>query len=165
MPAFWIDKLGKITDTKDNHITEIVTNPKKFGFTKEEVVSTFEKYGEKMPSEGKARRELIDTAIGRGFIRLRQYRNSHWSITIAKMDKRTRSLITDWAKKIIGKGIHGIVERDPYIPVKFVAVKSRHENEEYTLKDISGGILLDGRKIVETIYDGVVSFKQFINER
>lgn len=151
--AYWIDKKGKAYNANQNHITTIVTNPKLFGFTKEYLVDTYEKFGEKMPSEGKARREIIDKAIGTGWIRLRRYRQS-WSITISKMDKRSRSLITDWAKQILDRGVLGFIEKDPFMPIKFVALHSRQENKEYTVKSVAKGAILGNSKIVETVSFG-----------
>jgi len=151
MPAYWIDKKGKFTESKDNHIIYIIANPKVFGFTLEQLKETYKKYDEPFGSEGKARREIIDDAIGRGWIRVRLYPRTHWSITIAKLDKRVRDVITEFFKNVIA-GKYEVVRRaDPFQPVKFTAVKSRQTNNDYTVKNIANGALLNGKKLVETL--------------
>jgi len=159
--AFWISHKGQITEVKTNHITAIVNNAKLFGFSKEYIEGVYSNYGERIPIEGKARRELIDEAVGRGWIRLRRYRNSHWSITIANLDHRTCYLITDWANKMLTTGVADIQEKDPYMPIKFVALYSHLENKEYTVKSIAVGALLteSSQRVVDLNY--VKTFKDF----
>jgi len=161
--AYWIDKKGNFVESRDNHIIMIISHPERFGFTKKKVEDTYNKYGEVIGSEGKARRELIDDVISRGFIRIRLYPRSHWSITIGKFDSRTRSLVTEFANKIVNKKIDpGLGGKDVYMPVKLVAVKSRQENKKYTIKDIADGVLLTGEPVVETL--NLMTFDEFLNE-
>jgi len=152
MPAYWIDKKGKFTESRDNHIISIIANPKVFGFTLAQLKETYVKYDEHFGAEGKARREIIDEAISRGWIRVRLYPRTHWSITIAKLDKRVRNVITEFCQNLIAGKYPAVRNLDQYQPVKFTAVKSRQTNQDYTVKEIADGELLDGKKLVETLF-------------
>jgi len=163
MAAYWIDKKGKFAESRDNHIISIIANPKVFGFSLDELKETYKKYDEHFGSEGKARREIIDDAIGRGWIRVRLYPRTHWSITIARLDKRVRNVITEFAKNLIAGKYPDVRNLDKFQPVKFTAVKSRQTNKDYTLKQIADGVLLNGKKLVETLIC-VDEYSEFLHE-
>jgi len=154
--AFWIDPKGKFIETGSNHIIEIIKKPKEFGFTKEEVQAAFDKYKEPLGKEGLARRELIDKAIGRGWIRMRLYKNSHWSITIARLDSKTKKKVTVWAKKLLSGGFRGLKQQDPFLLIKFTALVSRMENKQFTVKDVADGKLISTKSTI------VEKFREYI---
>lgn len=107
--AFFINPTGKILDIgSTKHITYIVDYPEKFGYTKEELKSIYEKYGEHFGTEGKAREEIIEDITRKGFVHIRQYRN-YWAINFYDLNSRTRKMLSSWAEYIIDKKIdrHG----------------------------------------------------------
>jgi len=140
--AFWMDEDGGVIDVVQNHITEVINNPARFGFTREVIVSAYDRHHESLYTEGAARHELMDDAIGRGWIRFRWYPNSRWAITIAEMDQRTRAQITDWAQKMLTTGIDDLREDDPYLPIIFTALRVKHDDHDYTMKSVADGALM-----------------------
>jgi hypothetical protein len=79
--AFWV-KNGTIYEVERTHIRFVLDNPELFNRKKEELVSVFATYGEKIGFEGKAREEIIRSLVGEGWIRIRHYirPKDYWSI-------------------------------------------------------------------------------------
>jgi hypothetical protein len=76
---------SKVFDvTSSSHINFIINNPDKFNLTEEEIQSIFDKYGEKLNLEGKAREELIKLVSKMGWMRIRHYSRpkDYWSIQV-----------------------------------------------------------------------------------
>jgi hypothetical protein len=96
--AFWVAPNGKILDVNSNHIAQVIKSPKTFGVTSDYITSTYDKHGEKLGQEGDAREEIILHILKAGFLRIRRYR-SRWSITLHRMDSRTKKNLSDWAEK------------------------------------------------------------------
>jgi hypothetical protein len=95
----WISPTGETSVIKQAHIHDIIAEPRKFGLTDEIVKSTYEKYGERMGSEGQAREDLILQALKNGWIRVRNYRN-YWGVTVQRLDfKNTRNIIKSWLEE------------------------------------------------------------------
>ena len=107
--SFWISPSGKeIIPLDGTHISFIVSNPKKFGLTKDYIEETYDKYNEPMNKEGDARKEIIKEVSKRGWIRVRHYfKPDYWSIQCDSYSNhiRTRTIkkFLEWA--IIDKGI------------------------------------------------------------
>lgn len=57
------------------HIDEIIRNPERFGFTKEEIEETYFRHNERIGLEGQAREEIMKKAMDNGWIRARDGRN------------------------------------------------------------------------------------------
>jgi len=148
LPAYWIDPNNRYSEIRDNHIISIITNPAAFGTSKEVVEDTYLKFNERVGSEGVARRELIDAAINRGWIRVRIYPKTHCSITIAEMDDRVQNTITEFMMNLVD-GKLGVGHTDTLMPVKFAVIKSEAVATNYTIKEIYDGILLNGKKLVQ----------------
>jgi len=96
--AYWINTSGQILEIPaSKHIAAVVQQPEKFGLTKEYIQQKFAEYGEPVGIEGKAREEIIRKLVEDGFVRVRLYRN-YWSITINKLDTRTKNILGSWAE-------------------------------------------------------------------
>lgn len=138
--AFFISPRGEIFYAH-NHIDMIIKNPRKFGLTKEYIESIYDKYNERIGTEGRAREEIIKHLVNSGWIRIRRYTNRFWSVNVGKWSKRVKDLLWDWANKIL-KGVAGYKEDDPYMPVKIdVGDNYNLIKTKYTVKDISQDIL------------------------
>jgi len=138
--AFFISPRGEILQAS-NHIQMIIRNPQKFGLTIEYIKSVYDKYNEKLGTEGRAREEIIKTLVNNGWIRVRRYPNRFWSINVGRWSKKVKDLLWDWANKIL-KGISGFKEADPYMPVKIdVGDNYNFIKTKYTVKDIAQDIL------------------------
>lgn len=97
--AFWyFDTPIEITNT---HIDYIISNPKDFSLTTNEIQTLYKKYGERIGAEGKAREELIKRVARQGWIRIRHYvrPRDYWSIQVDSYRKRKRKIqaFCDWA--------------------------------------------------------------------
>lgn len=114
--AFFISPSRKIVYAPTTHIDMILKNPEKFGFTREKLEKIYAKYDEKIGVEGKAREEIIQSLIKKGWIHIRRISNRQWNISVNKITKKVKDLIYDWANKII-KGVDGFREDDVYMPV------------------------------------------------
>jgi hypothetical protein len=136
--AFWISPRGEIISSGINHIDTVISNSNKFGFTEDEIRKTYEKYGEILTQEGKAREEIIKKLIDKGWIRIRRYPNKFWSININRLNKKNKDFIQDWAEKIL-KGIHGFREQDKYMPVNIQTIKGK--SFSYDVDKLSHDIL------------------------
>lgn len=68
-------------DTK-KHIDFINSEPGRFGLSRFTINETYKKHQEKIPSEGKAREDLIIMAMKNGWVRIRHYLRpkDYWSI-------------------------------------------------------------------------------------
>jgi hypothetical protein len=130
----WIDPSGRQLEFGTNHIGAIIQHPSKFGTNKSEVESIFKKYNEVIPSEGKARDEIIRDVVKKGFVRVRQQKN-YTSMTIDKLVGGTKKLLQKWASNEIKTD----KRTDPYMPVKIYQV-SNDKMKEYTIKDLSTGV-------------------------
>ena len=115
-PAFFISPKGQVVDCEINHIATIVANPKKFGLTKEYLKTVYDKHGEKMNTEGKARGEVIKRLIKTGWIRIRRYKN-FWSINVDRLTGKVKAELQMWAYDLI-QGKLGTKEQDIYMDVR-----------------------------------------------
>ena len=100
--GLWISPSNTIIEVATTHIDDVINNPAKFGFTSEFIQSVYDKFGEKLHQEGRAREELILLALKRGWIRVRKYRN-YWSVTIDTLNDKTKMVLRDWVHTFVKK--------------------------------------------------------------
>ena len=104
--AYWINPRGKVMEPAMYHIGSIISNPSKFGETKETIKDTFDKHNEPISksSEGNARNEIMERVMKRGFIRIRKHnlrRMQKWIVELYDMSHRKAYHISDWARWMI----------------------------------------------------------------
>jgi len=150
MLAYWVDPNNRFSEITDNHIISIITNPEAFGTSKKVIEDTYLKFNERVGAEGKARRELIDAAIEQGWIRIRLYPKTHCSITIAEVNVRVLHTATEFITMLIS-GRLDVEGVDKFMPVVFTTIKSGDTVTDYTMKEISDGILLQGDNLVTSL--------------
>lgn len=69
---WWISPEAEIVVVNSStHISEIISNPDKFGLTREDVEETYARHGERLGLEGKAREEIMKKVMSHGWIRAR----------------------------------------------------------------------------------------------
>jgi hypothetical protein len=105
--AFFILPTGEII-TVTKHIETIFEHPEVFGFTKDQLLSIYDKHNESPGQEGNAREEIIRDSIERGIVRVRRYAsrgNEYWSINVYKLNNSTLRHIETLAKNIADKTI------------------------------------------------------------
>lgn len=147
--AFWITPKGEIIGSMRSHISMVVSDPSKFGLTRDYIREIYEKYGEKVGFEGKAREEIMKQLISEGFIRIRKYGNSGWVVDVNRLMKKMKERITKWAEKITEKGIAGIKETS-----KFTSVKILDETGQTKTMPISK--LAAGALVFESVKEDLV---------
>jgi glutamyl-tRNA reductase len=144
--AYWISPKGEIiqvTGTSGTtHIDTVINNPDVFGVTIDEMKEVYEKYGEPFRTEGKAREEIIRNIVKKGWIRVRKYKNSHWSFNVHRLSKKVKDHIFDWADKITEKGLFNQNEDEIHLDVKILSVLD-DSMETTTIKEILEGSLYE----------------------
>ncbi len=133
--AFLLSPSGDLIHVAQNHISTVIADPERFGLTKEEIQTVYDRHGEKIGVEGEARKELLLRIVADGWIRIRRYPNKYWSITAPSFSPVVQGYLRDWATQMLS-GIDGFVETDPYMAVRI----STSEGESLcTIKDLAEG--------------------------
>jgi hypothetical protein len=128
--AFFISPKGELVGVgMGTHIDIITSNPEKFGYTKEHVRKTYEKYGERIGVEGKAREELILDVVERGWIHVRKRAKMGWMVNVMRMTKKSRDLIHQWAERLITKGYKGVKELNKFSPVIIMTFEGNYKKD------------------------------------
>lgn len=113
------------------HIDHIVQHPESFGLNSGVVMAVYAKHNEQVGVEGRAREELILQVINHGFIRVRFYKNSRWSITL--YDNRVnKNILRKWAQM-------PSVQKDKYMPVHILDIHTEKVNKNYTVDNLAKG--------------------------
>jgi hypothetical protein len=100
--GYWISPDGKILSDFRVHIQAIIDSPESFGSSKDEIDKLYKKYKEPMGFEGKARQQLMEQAIARGWIRIRYYpKNDQFSVELSRLDTRRKDYLSVWAKELL----------------------------------------------------------------
>lgn len=123
--GYWIkdEAVLKLEESK-SHVEAIIKKPSLFGMDHEEVHEAYQRHGEKLGLEGKAREELMKKALLRGWIRVRFHmRENRWSIQCSDLEKQM-STIKYFISYLFDK------ENDP---------KIIHEEDLVIVSDMEGG--------------------------
>jgi hypothetical protein len=141
--AYFISPKGEVIYCGNKHITKVIENPKKFGLDKGVIEYLYDFYNEKFGTEGKAREQIIISLINQGWVRIRKYGDKFWTVNVNKLDGKVKQILNKWSNLIL-KGINGIKEIDPYIPVKIVfptgnpqttTMKSMSDDKNFVVED------------------------------
>jgi hypothetical protein len=93
---------GQVIYVPHSHISLVISNPEKFRLNFDYIKTIYEKYGEKIGLEGRARREILLDLIDQGFIRIRKYKN-HWKVNVKDLYMNAAAkFLYRWAKPMIG---------------------------------------------------------------
>ena len=133
--AFFISPKGQILFVKTNHIAAVIENPHQFGLTLAEIKSKYTDHGERLGTEGIARREILIQLVSQGWIRLRRYPNQYWSITLNCFSGDTCTRLQNWAK-IVLSGTYEIHETDHYMPIRITQLDGA-VIENYIISDLA----------------------------
>jgi hypothetical protein len=75
--------------------------PEAYGYTEAELKEIHEKHGESRGTEGKAREEIMESLLKRGWIRIRHVpRNDLWSIQCFNLGSRQKDYLFRWANDL-----------------------------------------------------------------
>jgi len=112
--AYWIAPNSEIIPVVTNHIGKVIETPEKFGLTMEEIMNFYQAEGEPLGLEGNARKKIILSLIGRGWIRIRYYPRKGWTINLFEFSQKEKSILHSWAAEMVSLGlsIHDSVNLD-----------------------------------------------------
>jgi hypothetical protein len=93
---------GQVIYVPHSHISLVISNPEKFNLNFDYIKTIYEKYGEKIGLEGRARREILLHLIDNGFIRIRKHKNL-WKVNVKDLYREAAAIfLYRWAKSIVG---------------------------------------------------------------
>ena len=98
--AFFISPDGLLIRVPQNHIGTVINDPSRFGLTRDEIQTLYERHGEPMGIEGEARKEILLKIIKDGWIRIRRYRN-YWSVSVKSLTPAVQGLLQVWPRKCL----------------------------------------------------------------
>ena len=100
--GYWVNGNRIIDVTFTKHIDYLRDHPEEFGFSRQDVKQTFERYGEKFGEKGRAQEELIRSATTRGSIRVRHYRSprDYWSVQFDRFEERKETIVSFFSSMI-----------------------------------------------------------------
>jgi hypothetical protein len=101
--AYWVSPSGSVVPTEGgHHIVSVIANPVKFGYTKEDIVNRYQKYGETLGKEGKAREEIMVELMKKNWIRLRYIpRGDMWTAQLSRYTDRQKGFLFDWTQNMM----------------------------------------------------------------
>ena len=116
-PAFFISPEGRVLPVESvSHIALVTMNPETFGLTRSEIEKVYARHGEALGHEGQAREEILVELVKQGWIWIRAYPNSCWSVQFSGATPENKAYIRAWARWVLRQGI----AEDPYLPVHLV---------------------------------------------
>jgi hypothetical protein len=104
-PAIWISPYGRVYDVGISHVKFVFDNPDKFGLTEEDIRAAYERHGERLGIEGKAREEILLGLLRDGWIRAR-YNRDGWHIQLNRLNRDTKESIRSWLEIKDGSDKH-----------------------------------------------------------
>ena len=138
--AYFVCPDGNLINVSSSHIDTVIKEPEAFGCTGEEINSIYERFGEPIGLEGKAREVILKHLIQKGWTRIRKY-NNHWIINVNNIDTRINDCLCSWAKKVISGSVTGKIE-DKYAVVRIKSFASSAVTTLEALSDKHKGSLL-----------------------
>jgi len=98
--GYWVSPSNQVIKLKgkgaNDHVSAILKNPVKFGFTKEEISS---KMGKNNKISSKGKEYLVAGAVNRGWVRIRRYSSYTgytWKINVKVINDRVRTILNDF---------------------------------------------------------------------
>jgi hypothetical protein len=141
--AFWISPTGKIIEAPKKHIDVVQDNPKLFGLSPDIFNAMYKKFKEPMGLEGKARNAIITELLMKGWIRLRNRRNS-WTIQVYKLNSKTATSLWDWARVAVKNG-----ELSRYSQLNVLELSAGNAMITKSAEEVLKGELLTERKRIK----------------
>lgn len=103
--AYWLYK-NRVVPVPMLHINTVIDNPEKFDFTEDELREIFDKYNEPYGHEGKARVEIIQTLLSKGWVRVRYTpRNDLWTLELSSLSRSMKDSIWSFFTLLTGNDI------------------------------------------------------------
>jgi len=144
-PAYFISPKGKAVYVGTNHIAYVIRNPKKFGLESNFIKYIYDKHGERMGQEGKAREFIINHLILKKWIRIRRYGDNFWSVNVYKLEGKMKGYLQKWAEMMV-KGTPDFKEED--VEIKVSIQQEFGKTISTTIGKLASGSLKENIKFV-----------------
>lgn len=143
--GFWTTPTGVVQTTMNGlyHISDVIHSPEAFGFTREEIDSEYDKYGETIGQEGKARDNIMTAVLKRGWIRIRA-RQNFFSVQVWDFNPMTYNNLETFVTIAIEDGIKGEYGH-PYDEMKVNSLKTG-KMKSLTFDEIQRGYLYEAEE-------------------
>lgn len=153
--AYWISPNGEVLDVgrTKTHIEVVISNPNKFGESRESIQKEYDKYEEQISWEGKAREVIMTRIIHRGWVRVRE-KSNQWTLQLWKLEPKMNDILWMWAKTI-----HKTVY-DKYAPVVIYELSKPLSSKPTT---IEFNELQMGKNVTESWKEHTKGFKMLKN--
>jgi len=100
--AYWVSPAGEMLSVKSTHIEEVVKNPEAFGITHAYIKKVYKKYRETVGLEGKARDEIVEGLLNKGWMRIRYDKSQDYYIVGLKFfDMKQIDYLRKWGMGIL----------------------------------------------------------------
>jgi tetratricopeptide (TPR) repeat protein len=100
--AYWVSPTGEILAVYQTHIRRVIDNPAIFGLTTESITEAYNRLKEPLGFEGKARGEIMEKLIHKGWVRIRlDERRGLWKIELSKLTAFIKEYLRSWANALI----------------------------------------------------------------
>jgi hypothetical protein len=160
--AYWITPKNEVIPVGQTHIEMIVTNPEKFGLTKDYILKVHKKHKEEIGTEGDAREEIMVGLIKDGWIRVRSLPKDY-SIKFQVVDfkestiDRVELAIKAGSKRKLFNGVWAVsilnLKGEDFVEM----------TDELTIKDVVSGALQD-KKFRSRMDKGYTSLARMYHE-
>ena len=142
--AYWLDPGGKLRQAKTTHIEDVGKNPEEFGLTSKIVNDYYKMYREKPYIEGRARDEIIDLILKRGWTRIRYViSQDYYDIQTGELAKRVKDYLFQWAVKTLEQYTN---RNDSRVVINVVSSRS---NQQFKMSDLVSEALLNMKEQAE----------------
>ena len=100
----WIAPRGHIFGVPTTHITTVIENPDLFGLSKEKVKVIFDRHGNDIESENRAKNEIITLLVLKSWICINYLPEfCKYEIELDSLDDIHREYLSIWASKVLNK--------------------------------------------------------------
>ena len=108
LEKYFIDPDGNVIHVTDTHISTVISDPERFSVTRDWINRVYDKHGEKIGSENKARAEILIQLFKDGFIRVRyDGKFDRWVFQMHTLTEKNKELLISFAQTALSKGIFG----------------------------------------------------------
>ena len=135
--AYWISPSGKLIPVGKTHIDTVIALPEAFNLTEVQIKEIFDKYGEKLNLEGKARQEIMEGLIANDWIRIRYYARAYeYSIELNKLTKRKKDFLLDWAVGLLKEN-----KKREFVGIRVTEIGNGFRVTETTVRELAQAAL------------------------
>jgi len=145
--AYWISPSGVASKVRTSHIQDVLTEPEHFNLSLEAVKAVFDRYGEPYGHEGKARRDVMESLLHKGWIRIRYVpQRDSYTVELNRLGKKEADYLWQWAGGLVASepkrafsDVHILSPLGAFDPVR-LSLSDVARDFLYTMFDLSGSL-------------------------